>query len=227
MMKHILATTALATLLATGLNAQTEPATDPAQDPAAPIVEGTEGTMDEPIVEGTEGTAEGAVDSPAATPEVVQDEPMAPDAATPDVAQETAPMDDADDPMVAEPMDDADPTLAEPLDGAADPMVAGDWAPIDLTTISTDQLIGADIVTYDNETIATIEDVLISDDGQVENLVARFGGFLGFGANRVLLTPDEVEVMQDANEALLVRSDLTPEAVEGRPEYEDEMEVEG
>jgi len=207
MMKHILATTALATLLATGLQAQTEPATDPAQDPAAPIVEGEGGTMGAPVgVEGAEET----------TPEVVQDEPLAPDSTTtPDVAQDAEPMEDAVDPMIAEPMDDA-----------ADPMVAEDWAPIDLTTISSEQLIGADIVTYDNETIATIEDVLISDDGQVENLVARFGGFLGFGSNSVLLTVDEVEVMQEADESLLVRTNLTPEGIETRPVYEEEA-VEG
>lgn len=214
MMKHILATSALATLLATGLNAQTEPATDPAQDPAAPIVEGTEGTMDEPMVEGAEGTMDSTPDA-TTTPEVVED--AMPDATTPEVADDAAPMDDAADPTVAEP--------ADPIAGDAD-MAAGDWAPIDLTTISTDQLIGAEITTHENEAIATIEDVLISDDGQVENLVARFGGFLGFGANRVLLTVEEVEVMQDADESLLVRTDLTPESIESRPVYEEEA-VEG
>ncbi len=176
MMKHILASTALATLLAGGVYAQTDPAADPAQDPAAPIIEQDADGMSEPMVDD-------------AAPDVVQDDTVAPEAA--------------------------------PLAGDADTMAAEtEWAPVDLASFSTDRLIGADIVTANDETIATIEDVIISDTGEVENVVAQFGGFLGFGADRVLLTMDEIEVLQDANENLLVRSSLTPESIGSRPVYE-------
>jgi hypothetical protein len=216
MLKHILATSALATLLATGAYAQTEPAADPAQDPAAPVME------DAPADPMTADPMTDEAADPLApeSPDVAQDDPAAdpamPDATTPpEVVEDDTMAPDAGTEMT----DDA-------MDPAADPSVAQDWAPVDLSTVSVDQLIGADIVTQADETIASIEDVLITDGGQVENIVARFGGFLGFGADRVLLTPDEIEVLQDPNGALLVRSSLTPEAIEGRPVYEEEA-VEG
>jgi len=198
MLKHILASTALATLLAGGVYAQTDPpapAADPGADAAAPLVPGADATID-PLAE-------------PAPPDVVQDDSVTPDPAMPDLA---------DDPAAAP----ADPlTAQDPAMAPADPMAAEvEWAPVDLATFSTDRLIGANVVTANDETIATIEDVLINDDGTVENVVAKFGGFLGFGANRVLLTMDEIEVMQDANENLLVRSNLTPESIEARPVYE-------
>ena len=72
--------------------------------------------------------------------------------------------------------------------GAGGPLPEG-WTPVDLATVSPDTLIGADIRTYDQDTVAAVEDVLMSPDGKVESVVARFGGFLGFGETTVLLTP--------------------------------------
>jgi len=176
MLKHIFATTALATLLAAGAYAQTAPAADPAQDPAAPVLESEPGMGDATIDDGA-----------ATTP-----------------------------PMVVEDGVHEDPAAA------ADPMLgdAGEYSPVDLSLVSADRLMGVDITTFDGQTIASIDDVIITDDGQVESVVARFGGFLGFGTNRVLLTMDEIEIMQDANENLVVRSALTPENIENRPAYE-------
>ena len=65
-----------------------------------------------------------------------------------------------------------------------------------------------------------MNDVILNAEGQVENVVAEFGGFLGFGARTVLLTMDDIEVLQDPNENLVVRTSLTPEALETRPDYE-------
>jgi len=143
---------------------------------------------------------------------------------------------DATEPVVVEEgqTDAPEPALAgEGAAGATDPVAAnqggtGDalmegWSPVEFSAVSADQLIGANIVTHENETIATIEDVLISDTGQVQNLVARFGGFLGFGSNRILLEMEEVEFLQqEGAEALMVRSDMTPESIENRPEYNEE-----
>lgn len=204
-MKHILASTALATLLAGGVFAQTTPAADPALEPAAPMTEPAT-----PMAPEADAAAPAA--DPAA-PVIVEDETVAPDAAVPEVVEDDTMAPDPAAPAVVE-----DDTLAP--DPAAPMTADADWAPVDLATFSTDRLIGADIVTGDDQTVATIEDVLINDDGSVENVVAKLGGFLGFGANQVLLTMDEIEVMQDPNENLLVRTTLTPESIETRPVYE-------
>ena len=52
---------------------------------------------------------------------------------------------------------------------------------------------------------------------------ARAVGFLGFGSNKVLLTPDEIEVLQDQSGTYIVQTSLTPEALDGRPEYKAEQ----
>jgi glucose/arabinose dehydrogenase len=127
----------------------------------------------------------------------------------------TAPTDSTTPAVPAAPGD-----AAAPHDMNSAAMPDGEWTATDLATISTDRMVGADIVNHQNETIATIDDVLISDANTVEGIVATFGGVLGFGATKVLIQPDEIEVMQDANETLLVRTSLTPEAIESRPAYE-------
>ncbi|MBP7000361.1 PRC-barrel domain-containing protein [Amaricoccus sp.] len=107
-----------------------------------------------------------------------------------------------------------------PMEPAADPMVPEGYTAAELSTISTDQLIGANLVNHENETVASIDDVLITDANAVEGVVVTFGGVLGFGANKVLLQPDEIQVLKDANGALIVRTSLTPESIESRPLYE-------
>ena len=57
-------------------------------------------------------------------------------------------------------------------------------SPVLAADISVDSLKGATIETADGQGIAEIDDVLIGPDGNVENVVAQFGGFLGFGSNR-------------------------------------------
>lgn len=101
--------------------------------------------------------------------------------------------------------------------------MAGDaaWTATALGAVSTDKLKGADLVNVQGEKVATIDDVLITNDNAVEGIVVTFGGVLGFGAQKVLLAPDEVEVMEDADKNLQVRTSLTPEAIEARPAYEE------
>jgi hypothetical protein len=133
------------------------------------------------------------------------------------VAQEAA------DPMAPQPAAPGAEPIAPAAPGA-DPMAPAETAPV-LTpvasgTISTDALIGANIQTPDAQNVATVEDVLITPEGAVDSLVAAFGGFLGFGSDTVLLTMDEIEVLQEESGTIVLQTSLTPEALEGRPAYE-------
>jgi hypothetical protein len=112
----------------------------------------------------------------------------------------------------------AAPGTAEPAPPAATPPVL---MPVASGTISGDALIGATIQTPDAQDVAEVEDVLLTPDGTVESLVAQFGGFLGFGSDKVLLTLDEVEMMQDEAGNIVLQTTLTPESLEGRPVYEE------
>ena len=59
----------------------------------------------------------------------------------------------------------------------------------------------------------------MSAEGKVDNLVARFGGFLGFGETKVLLAPPDIAVATDADGNVAVMTSLTAEELKGRPEY--------
>jgi hypothetical protein len=234
MLRNALTTTALAALLAGGAFAQdaTQPAAPTTETEeegtailpetegdagAAPLAEDMDGMTEDPAVEQAE---DGMVEDPAVEQAEDADPTADPtvDAPAMDQAQDADPAMDA--PVVDQAVDPAAPSAGEGM--AADGMGMDGFAAVDVTTLSADQLLGSDIVNYENETIATIDDVILTAEGQVDSVVARFGGFLGFGTNRVQLTMDEIEVMQDANEALIVRSQLTPETIEARPAYEGE-----
>jgi hypothetical protein len=134
---------------------------------------------------------------------------------------------EAADPMAPQP----DAMGAEPAQEPAAPgaapttMPSAETAPV-LTpiasgTVSADALIGANLQTPDGQNIAEVEDVLLTPEGAVESLVIQFGGFLGFGSNKVLLTMDEVEMLQDESGTIVLQTSLTPESLEGRPVYEE------
>ena len=201
MRRSLLATTAFASLLAFGAIAQE------AADPAAPATEAPAEVMPAdpavPALPEADAAADETMPAEPAT-DTAQD-PLAPDA--------SPGMDTAQDPAApgAAPLDPAATT--NDLGPVLTPVATGD--------ISEEQLIGAQIQTMDGENIASVEDVLMAADGSaVESVVAQFGGFLGFGANKVQLTMDEIEVMQDEAGSYVVQTSLTPESLEGRPDYQ-------
>lgn len=128
---------------------------------------------------------------------------------------------DATPPAVMEPA--APGTAADPATPLApnDPALAQNLMPY-TGELSADTLIGASIQQADGQKVADINDVILSPDGVVESVVAQFGGFLGFGSNTVLLSMDEITPMQDEAGNLVVQTHLTPEALEGRPDYQAE-----
>ncbi|MBB5222699.1 hypothetical protein HNP73_002635 [Amaricoccus macauensis] len=141
------------------------------------------------------------------------------------VMAQTAPATDqpATDETAPEPVTPADPGAMAPATTPATPATAPEAATgagSELAAIPRDELIGTDIKAGpDNETVASVEDVLLDADGNVKNIVARFGGFLGFGETTVLLMPDEVMVHRTEAGKPELTTTLTPEALKDRPEY--------
>ncbi len=192
-------------------DAEADPAAEETmtEEPAAEeaVEEGameTEEAVEEGAAETEEAVEEGAMETEEAVEEVVEPET---EAAEEPAVEETAEEEVADAP------EDTGPMMDESL-------VTEGFTIVDLTTLSVEGLVGADITNMEDDTIATVDDVIMSTDGQVESLVAKFGGFLGFGSNTVLLTLDEIAIVQDAEQNVAVRTLLTPEDLEGRPEYE-------
>ncbi|HRO10167.1 PRC-barrel domain-containing protein [Amaricoccus sp.] len=108
---------------------------------------------------------------------------------------------------------------AEPAPLTGDWVTDENFTPVEVAQLTADQIIGADIRSSEGEVIASVEDVVLGADGKAESVAAKFGGFLGFGSNTVLLALDEVEFMQNDSGRVVLRTSLTPEALEGRPDY--------
>jgi len=137
-------------------------------------------------------------------------------------AQTEAP---AADPAVDPAVEPAAPATSGTMAPAAPIELTGDWVtdenfhPVEVSMLTADQIIGANIRNADGETVASVSDLVLGADGKAESVAAKFGGFLGFGSNTVLLTLDEIEFMQNDSGTVALRSAVTPESLEGRPDY--------
>lgn len=77
-------------------------------------------------------------------------------------------------------------------------------------------LIGANVENARGESIGSINDLVIDEDGQVTAAVLAVGGFLGFGAKSVAVAIDELDVRYDGQEVVL---DASREELEAAPDF--------
>ena len=80
------------------------------------------------------------------------------------------------------------------------------------------ELIGTEISNTCDETVGSVEDLIIDQDGRVLALVVSVGGFLGMGERNVAIPWDDVKTSGAMGEQEL-RIDLTREDLQGAPEY--------
>ena len=94
------------------------------------------------------------------------------------------------------------------------------------TTADYDQLTADDLeeaAVYDanDENIGSVEELILSQDGKIEQAIVDVGGFLGMGEHRIGLAFDEMQVMTNAdNSEVRVYIDQTRQTLEQRPEYQ-------
>jgi hypothetical protein len=103
----------------------------------------------------------------------------------------------------------------------AEETLAETWTAIPVESVMAEELNGAEIRTAtDDERVATVGETMAAADGTVQGIVAEFGGFLGFGRERVMLSVEDFEVFKDPDGRVLIRTGLTRDAMEAMPEYE-------
>lgn len=81
------------------------------------------------------------------------------------------------------------------------------------------QLIGADVVNKDDQSVGSIDDLLMDEEGQVSHVVLSVGGFLGAGDELVAVSFEDLEISGDEEEPD-IRYDVTEEQLEDEPEFE-------
>jgi sporulation protein YlmC with PRC-barrel domain len=86
--------------------------------------------------------------------------------------------------------------------------------------LSVDNLMGSDVYGANDENVGNVNDVLLTEDGDVDAMVVDVGGFLGIGSRQVALGVDNLEFMIDAGSNWYVFTPFTSDELESQPEYD-------
>lgn len=91
----------------------------------------------------------------------------------------------------------------------------------DYDSLTAEQLQGASVYDAEDQNVGEVGQLLLSDDGKIEQAVVDVGGFLGMGEHQVALDYEEMQVMTNSDHSeVRVYIDQTREALEQRPEYQ-------
>ena len=93
---------------------------------------------------------------------------------------------------------------------------------VEISTVSTGDLIGASIYTEENSDIGEISEVLFGESGRAQAVIVDIGGFLGFNKKSVAVPYDRLEMFENDNGDLLVTADFTREQLENAEPYDAE-----
>jgi putative membrane protein len=85
--------------------------------------------------------------------------------------------------------------------------------------ISLDEVLGSRVVNTAGEEVATVDDLVIGQDGQY-HVVLSVGGFLGIGDRKVAVPLDELQLSEDE---VYLMSATTEEQLEQMPEYDEDQ----
>lgn len=83
-----------------------------------------------------------------------------------------------------------------------------------------DEIKSADLYDSEGEKIASIEDVVIGPDSKVAEVLADVGGFLGIGAHRVALAPDQLQLYRNEAGDVRAYTVLSKDDLKALPKYE-------
>lgn len=116
--------------------------------------------------------------------------------------------------------DEAQAEDAPPVGVPEEPMEG--FEPVDVGTLTVDELRSAAVYDRLNEQVSGIEDVqLAAEGGQVVAVLIDVGGFLGIGARTVAVDIEEIEIQVDPErDDVRVYLNMTRDELEGLPEVE-------
>ena len=169
----------------------------------------------------TASSAFGQAQDPAQDPLVGQ----------PPAATETMPAPDATTPPDASTLPEATPAEPALRDVGAEAPASPDAATADTADadkfimqqdaddVLASTLIGTSVQNGAGESLGSINDVVLSADGQVDVIVIGVGGFLGIGEKNVGVSFDAIEKSTDANGTAILVLDATAEELEAAPAF--------
>jgi hypothetical protein len=85
--------------------------------------------------------------------------------------------------------------------------------------VSVDDLIGKTVYDAEDTNIGSVSDVIVGDNGSVQDVIIDFGGFLGLGTTQVALNFEEMTILTNEDNDLRVYVSVTEEQLEAMPTY--------
>lgn len=95
-------------------------------------------------------------------------------------------------------------------------------------TFHVDWLMGKDInAQVGDDTVGTIRDLLVDEDGKIVAVIVGVGGMLGMGERDVAIPWDAIQHTRDADGDSLFTTSMTKSALENVPEYDRDASTSG
>lgn len=107
-------------------------------------------------------------------------------------------------------------------DSSADTGVMPQLSDEERTALTAEDLEGVALFDATDERVGEISDIVLTDDGQVEQVIVDVGGFLGLGEKPVAVAFEEIEISRDQAgeaDALEATTSLTIEEFEAMKEW--------
>ena len=94
------------------------------------------------------------------------------------------------------------------------------YNPVEVTEMSSEMLVGKTVYSVNDDSVGTIDDLLLDDQGAITNVIIDFGGFLGMGTSQVSVGFDELTILADEGRTdVRVYVDATKEQIQAQPQY--------
>jgi sporulation protein YlmC with PRC-barrel domain len=94
------------------------------------------------------------------------------------------------------------------------------YSPVEVTEISSALLVGQSVFDTSEDSVGTVDDLIMDEAGKVTNVIIDFGGFLGMGSSQVSLSYDELTILTNAgNDDVRVYVDATKEQIQNLPQH--------
>lgn len=111
-------------------------------------------------------------------------------------------------------------TMDAPAAPAAVEGLPEGYVHVESAQVTGDQMKGLDVYDLAGDKIADVEDIVIGADSKVTGVLVDVGGFLGLGAHKVELKPEELQVYKDAEGTdMRAYTALSKDALKALPEY--------
>jgi sporulation protein YlmC with PRC-barrel domain len=89
-----------------------------------------------------------------------------------------------------------------------------------VSEVSAELLVGKTVYGVNDDSVGTIDDLILDENGATTNVIIDFGGFLGMGTSQVSVGFDELTILTNEGGAdVRVYVDATKEQVQAQPQY--------